>query len=227
MIFRRLTFPAIVGAFVVLGSGMSRAETIETGPAGLMAAMKAAQPGDTIHLKSGQYGHVHFENLRYRDYVTVASADSSDHARFDSLTVQNSNYLRFDGIHVDAPSDKSKHVVHITASNHIQILNSEINGKADGVVPIMGPKFGILAIDTPTDLKIAHTTVHNVRHGIAIFGGRRVALVDNKLEDIGEDSIKLSAVDTVLIENTIGPSAACPGSQGTCGFHPGARPGIT
>ncbi|MEL6919567.1 MAG: right-handed parallel beta-helix repeat-containing protein [Pseudomonadota bacterium] len=170
----------------------------------LMSALSSANAGDTILLASGNYGDVDFEGIKFNDYVTIASADGAKGAVFEDIDIENTSYLRLDGIHVDSGGGRSG--IWISDSDHIDILNSEINGPEDAPYPIDDLNFGIEVRDGSHDIRIEGNDVHHVLNGIANFGTRDFEIVENNVNLIGADAYKFAGVKHGLIKNNTGPT---------------------
>lgn len=170
--------------------------------AGLLAALAAAKAGDVITLAGGFYGVVSIE-ARFSADVTITSARPLA-ARFAALTLSNSSHLRLDGLHVDAPGNGNwgQALLAIEASDHIAVLNCEINGKVDGLRPIAG-YFGIRARNS-TAITVQNTFAHDVLNGMAFFGVDDLNLAANTVDGVGADSFKFGGVNNALIEDNTG-----------------------
>lgn len=175
--------------------------------AALTAALGAARDDDTIRLADGQYGAVEIRGRRFRAPVTIRAANPGA-AEFESLRVKDSGFLRFEGLHVNHPGNgqAGSKIVALEDSDHIEIIGCEINGRVDAV---FDGHFGVRVL-RGTGLRFEGNFVHDVKHGIAVFGARGATLVGNRLEDIGEDSFKFVAVTGVLVENNTGPARMFP-----------------
>ncbi|WP_172300483.1 LamG-like jellyroll fold domain-containing protein [Pseudoruegeria sp. HB172150] len=170
----------------------------------LKSALSSAKAGDTILLESGNYGDVDLENLNFSDYVTITSADGANGAVFDSLTVVDSSYLRIDGVHVD--SDSGRAGIWVSGSDHLEIVNSEINGPLDDAGAMDELRFGIEVRDGSHDIVIENNYVHHAMNGIANFGTSDFEIIGNNVNYIGSDAFKFAGVENGLIKNNIGPT---------------------
>lgn len=172
----------------------------------LKAALDSANGGDTISLKSGNYGSFDFDNYKFSKFVTITSADGKNGAKFTDIDVYNSSYLRFDGIHVSAPDNggSATKVVDIQKSHHIDFFNSEVNAKEDAVKPITG-YFGIYVNGGSKNVRVEGNYVHDVQNGVAFYGTDDITVKNNTMDYIGIDSFKFSNVDGAVIEDNMGP----------------------
>ena len=186
-------------AILILGSAPAAAADNFTvsDPAELETALRQAQGGESILLMDGNYGDVDFRNLSFTDHVTIAS--ESGKAVFNSLGIKNSSYLRIDGVHVSSDNNGgpgSKVVEIVEGSHHIEILNSEVNGKVDDVY--VG-HLGIFTSDAE-NITIRNNNVHDVKNGIVTFGAKNLVVSGNKIDNIAEDAMKFSGVFDFLVE---------------------------
>ncbi len=179
----------------------------------LQSALANAKGGDTLLLKSGNYGSIKIEDANFNDFVTIKSADGDNRATFSGLDVFDSSYLRIDGVHVAATSNSGTSVLHIDNSDHIDLVNSEVNGKVDNVYPIEGPAFGIYVYNGSTNIRLENNYVHDVQNGVVVFGATNAVVEGNKVDRIGADTFKFSNLDGALIKNNIGPEYLYPGDD--------------
>ncbi|MEM9969923.1 MAG: right-handed parallel beta-helix repeat-containing protein, partial [Pseudomonadota bacterium] len=169
----------------------------------LDAALDAASGGDKIVLSPGQYGSLNLKNVEFDDFVTITSADPDNEARFTGIQVSGSEYIRFDDIHVDSPSNGSSGggFVYIRdESSHIQIINSEINGSVDNVFE---GGFGVRVKDA-SDIVFSNNYIHDVNHGVSFFSVDDLVVSENYFDRVMSDSMKFGGVSGALIENNWG-----------------------
>jgi hypothetical protein len=171
----------------------------------LLSALAKARGGETIVLKDGDYGSLRLDGLKFSSDVTIKSANGPEKTTFDYIGIFKSTNLRIDGVHVENPNNTGKAVVHIEDSQHIDFVNSEVNGKVDQVYPITGPTFGIYVYGTSSDIHLENNYVHDVQNGIASFGVSQLEYIGNTIDYIGTDAFKFGNVDGALIENNTGP----------------------
>ena len=173
----------------------------------LQSALASAQGGDVIVLADGYYGDVSIDE-NFSSYVTIRAATPLG-ATFDSITINNSSYLKLDGVHVDSPDNSGNTLLGISYSDHIMVVDSEVNGKVDTVYPIAGPQFGI-RVENSSYVTVDDNNVHDVVNGVAFFGSDHLTLTGNNVDYIGADAFKFGNIDTALIENNTGPSYLYP-----------------
>ena len=101
----------------------------------LQSALSQATGGDTILLEAGSYGTLDLSNMQFTSYVTLRSADPENEAVVSSVKLDNASFIRIDDLHVSYPGNGATgaKIVSIENSNHVQIINSEINGLVDNI----------------------------------------------------------------------------------------------
>ena len=158
-----------------------------------------ASGGDTILLASGNYGNVDFQNLNYSSFVTIKSADANKPAVFNTVDIDNASYLRIDGIHAANTSNgtSTSRIVSIDDSDHIEFLNSEVNGPVDNNYT---GHYGIYAKNN-TDIVISGNNVHDVKVGMVMYPNQNLEISENFIDHTGSDGMKFIGVHNFLIEN--------------------------
>lgn len=172
----------------------------------LQSALAAAKGGDVIVLANGYYGEVTIDR-NYTSEVTIKSATPLG-ATFDGISIANSSYLKLDGVHVDSPTNTGGSLIGISFSDHIAVVNCEVNGKVDNVYPITSI-FGI-KVDDSSYVSVSNNDVHDVLNGITFSTVDHLVASGNNIDYIGADAFKFGNVDTALIENNTGPSYLYP-----------------
>jgi hypothetical protein len=168
----------------------------------LLSALSKVASGDTILLEAGSYGTLDLSNMNFTSYVTLRSADPENEAMLTSVNVNNSSYIRLDDLHVSNTSNgaSASKVVGITNSNHIEVVNSEINGLVDNDYT---GHYGLYAKDS-SYITFDNNYVHDVNNGVVVFGVTELNISENLVDYIGSDFFKFGGIDNVLIENNTG-----------------------
>ncbi len=200
-------------ALILLGSAPAiLADVVSVqGGAQLQSALATATGGEVIVLADGAYGRVTIDQ-NYPDYVTIKAANPLG-ATFEAITINNSSYVRLEAVHVDAQSNgrAADILLAINNSDHISVLNAEINGKVDDVHPI-SDYFGLRAKQSSA-ISVQNTFVHDVLNGMVFFASSQIEVLGNHVDTIGADAFKFGGVDTALIENNFGPSYLFPADK--------------
>lgn len=182
----------------------------------LTSALSKAAGGDTVLLSSGNYGSVNLSNMNYNSYVTLRSADANNEAVFSSLKVDNSSYIRLDDVHVSHPTNgvSGSRVVQILNSNHVDFINSEVNGLVDKTYE---GHYGIYVKDSDS-IALNNNNVHDVGNGILVFSTDNVTVKDNSVDYVFSDFYKFGGVHDVLIENNKGGGHLYPDADSHADF---------
>lgn len=151
---------------------------------GLIAALRTAQPGDTVLLASGVYDAVALANFNFSSTVTIASADSANPAVLSNLSVSNSSGLAFEHLSLTTTTGTAATVAN---SSNITFSQDAFSGAATGSgsgmmvrastgVTVSGSDFGNLAtgINALNDSGLSVT--NNVFHGISSGAVRGTAV---------------------------------------------------
>ncbi|WP_415182196.1 LamG-like jellyroll fold domain-containing protein [Phaeovulum sp.] len=178
--------------------------------------MSKASGGDTILLSSGNYGSLNLKNLNFDSYVTLKSADANHEAQFSSLKFENSSHLRVDNVHVDSPSNggPGSWVVQVYRSNHIEFINSEVNGLVDKVYD---GHYGIHVKESDY-VTLDNNNVHDIGNGILGFGSDHLTVKNNSVDYVYSDFFKFGGVHDVVIENNDGGGHLYPGPKSHADF---------
>ena len=191
-----------VAASALIGGSPSRAAEVSNGSE-LAAALSSATAGDTITLAPGNYGDLDIDQQVFDSYVTITSSNRTDPAVFESIDIDASRHIRIDDVRVANPDNGSagSRLVSIDgASDHIQVVNSEVHGRVDD--DFQG-WYGLHAGDA-TSVVFENNFVHDVKNGIVILGADDVRIVGNIIDRIGNDSMKFGGNSGVLIANNVG-----------------------
>lgn len=172
----------------------------------LHVALSAAKGGDTIYLKSGDYGAVTLSNYKFSSDVTIKS-ESGKGAIFSKLIVDKSENIVFDSIEVSNPATGDNKFVHVNESSGISLINSEIHGSEDGN-HTFNPAWTIggsaVSISRSTDIVVSNNYIHDAEFGSHFSHVKGLVLSGNKFDHLGADSMQLNAITDGLIENNIG-----------------------
>lgn len=169
-----------------------------SGRAEFISALTAAKGGDTIVLARGDYGSVQITG-DYSSTVTIRSATPLA-AKFSDLAFAGASNIRLDGVHVDNGGNggPATSLIRIDyGSHHIQVVNSELNGKVDANY---GGWQGIFVRDAEHVL-LQNNNIHDVYRGMVNHGPDHLDVIGNRFSALGDDSMKFSGVTDVLIQN--------------------------
>lgn len=167
----------------------------------LHAALKSADGGETILLKSGDYGWMKLENLKFDKPVTIKSADGDGGARFQHVTINNASHLTLDDVTVtfgraEQSNDKA---IDIRNADHIKITNSEIVGNPQ-TKNWADVGRGVEVWQNSHDIELSGNHFHHLSRA-GIFFGNHITLKNNLVDDIRLDGFFFGKSKDLLIEN--------------------------
>jgi ribulose-5-phosphate 4-epimerase/fuculose-1-phosphate aldolase len=179
---------------------------------GLMDALNSASGGETIVLDKGSYGTVDLNDFQFSDFVTIKSADPLG-AEFSAINVERSSHIRVDGVHVANSGNGSPGDAFVDIrdhSEHIEFINSEVNGSVDD--QYVGA-YGIRVDGGSRFVTVENNNVHDVEHGAVFFGVTDLNVIGNDFDFVGSDSMKYGNVTNALIENNSGAATTVPEAE--------------
>jgi hypothetical protein len=136
--------------------------TISTG-AQLLAAGRAAKPGDTILLAPGNYGDVVLSHINPAGLITIRSADPDNDAVFRTLRMTNVSNIHFDDFDVSRPLRAGESVntqaMQVNNARNVTFTGLDLRGSMDD-------------------------NALNDGHGISIVGGHDIAILDSTFEQL-------------------------------------------
>ncbi len=196
---------AMAIAFLV-STAAANERVLVQGQTALMTALAAADGGETILLKGGDYGRVILEDLSFESPVTITTVDAEPMVSLSHLAIFRSRNLRFEGLLIDSGSREGRAIVHIEDSDAITVANSTIHGLVGTSYPITGPAFGIYVYGKSANIVISGNHIHDLANGVALFGTAQFEVTENRVDRIGQDAFKFSAVQDGLVARNIGPT---------------------
>ncbi|MEM9197491.1 MAG: LamG domain-containing protein [Pseudomonadota bacterium] len=162
------------------------------GASQLSSALQSARAGDTILLEPGRYGDLDLSGVQFNNYVTLRSANPNNEAKFETIRMHDTSYIRIDDVHVDYPSfgGNGTRVVNIDdGSHHIEILNSEINARDGNGNYNNYNVFGI-SVRNSSHITVENNYIHDAQNGFAAFSSSHVVFTENYIDHIGADHMK-------------------------------------
>lgn len=154
---------------------------------GLVAAVKAAQPGDEIRLAPGQYAAVALKGIMPAGTVTITSADPANPAVFSDLQISGSSNLSISNVKMLVP-DNSLVWYHFQVANssNITISNSVFDGP--GLNPIQDTSG--LRVSDSVGIRIDGCEFKNLVFGVGFGGCKDIAVTNSVFHDIRVDGIR-------------------------------------
>jgi hypothetical protein len=139
--------------------------------------------GDTVNIRNGNYGNVHWSGINNSDWITYQAATGHT-PRFNSLYLNsfqgnpssNTTYLRFNGLHIEPTAygsipESSPWIVNLFGVKYVDVNNCYIKGLGEeewfgcGILIQVGP-----GGQGSSYITTKNTTVYDTENGIAING---------------------------------------------------------
>jgi hypothetical protein len=177
----------------------------------LYAALKASAAGDTIKLKSGDYGELALSGKSGFDLnfegVKITSADPARPAVFSGLDLAGVSNLKIDSVVFDytfKAGDVSYHKPFgVYGGANVTISNAEFDGDVARGVSSAADGYGYahgLTVTGTTGFRLENSEIHGFLRG-AVFGdSKNVTVTGNEVHDIRMDGMNFSDVQGVRIE---------------------------
>lgn len=172
-----------------------------TNSAQLQSALVAARGGDTISLRSGNYGDVNIVGRNYASAVTITSASGAD-AHFDTLFLKNSSLLTFRGIDMGRGlkplEPEYTKLVTISNASNIKMDAISIHGSLDN----NSANDGIaLLVDKVSGFEINNSHIEQAFRGILLQQSSNVKIAGTTFDEMRSDGINVAAVVGVTLDN--------------------------
>jgi hypothetical protein len=188
-----------------------------TSAAELTAALALAAGGDTIRLAAGQYGDLTISKKTYASDLTIASADASHPAEFNSILVTGSSGVRFEGLNVNLlPSPLTttfSAVVRIVSSSQVTFTGGHVQARLattgvpqtsttlDSTGNVIGlPTARGFSIESSGSVLVQGVEITQVFKGIVLSGVQNVAIRGNNIHDFRTSAIVAGDADHVVID---------------------------
>ncbi len=188
-----------------------------TNAAELQSALASAQGGDVISLAAGNYGNVTI-NKNFASDVTITSQSSSSPAVLQSLTVNSSSHLVFDGLSVNFTPSASTvtwtPAVSINNSSSITFAHSTVTGgnaitgvdpsatstDSTGNVIGLATGYGVL-ISKSTGVTLSGDDISHFYKGVVIASSDYVTVQGSDLHDTRTTPIVAGGGNHITIDS--------------------------
>lgn len=164
--------------------------------ASLIAALKAAQAGDVVLLKSGTYASLVLRDLAKTD-VTIRSADPTKPAAFVDLTLKTSSGLIFQNVDFRASGAAAAGLYSVRDVAFEQV---RVYGSLDG-----DPRNdkGGLSISDSAGVTISGSEFQQLYWGVSHGGVNGLTIRDSSFHDLRMDGVRGGGSSSVLIERNL------------------------
>jgi len=182
--------------------------------AGLTAALKSAQAGDTIKLAAGDYAQFNLSGVKVAgEGVVVTSLDPANQAKLNGFMLGDCSGITFRDLELKSAS---------TAVNPYQILKStqitldklDIHGSLDGNPQNDG---GGVLIRESSKVTVTNSEFHELNYGVAHVDTQGVTIDGNNFHEIQEDGVRGGGSSQIAVTNNLFSNFAPVG-----GDHPDA-----
>jgi preprotein translocase subunit YajC len=136
----------------------------------LKSALNSAKGGDSIVLKSGNYGTVYISGEKYSSTVKITSESSSNPATFSKISVTNSSNLTFD---------------------HLNFEGKMVSGYGSGVG---------MRVNGSSNITVQNSDFDALNKGMEAWGDTNLKVVGNNFDRIGYDGLAIGHTQGVLIQ---------------------------
>ena len=171
--------------------------TTVTNTVALTAALKAAQPGDTILLSSGIYSRLAIADVHFSTNVTIASETPGAPASILGLSITNSNGLTFRDVDFAAdPAAASPFSV--VQSQDVVFDHVHMHGSLDGDP---GNDTSGLLIRLSTNVTVTNSEFDQLIAGITHVDSRNLTIFGNRFHDLRSDGVKGAGSSFVTISS--------------------------
>lgn len=157
--------------------------TLTVGPAGnadaFAAAVRGAQPGDTIALKSGDYGVLDLRGAKKSGFVTITAAPGQT-PHFTKINIGEASHLRLTGLSIYGPAGTNQGTMVLILNSDNIVFDHNIVQSHDGNFAWAPMKLG--EADSPSNglnaqqsscVSITDNTIRNIVTAIAVGGDQK------------------------------------------------------
>lgn len=168
--------------------------------AALVAAVKAARPGDEIRVAPGNYADVAFKGIKPAGMVTITSADLANPAVFSDFLVSGCSNLSIAGLKMLVP-DNSRvwYPFQIQSSSNITVSNTVFDGP--GLNPVQSTSG--LSVRDSQSIAIQSCEFKNLVFGAGFSNSTKISVSDSVFHDIRVDGIRGTGNSQVNFSNNL------------------------
>jgi parallel beta-helix repeat protein len=171
---------------------MSGSNTVTVSTAAqLQAALNSATSGETILLKSGNYGALNILNKNFSGSgVTIEAANASADAVVSHLNIQKSSGITVSGLDVNESGGVSSSVL---KSSNITLTNLDVHGKVGGA--------NGMEVNGSSNVTVSNSTFTDLSNGVSEANNNNVVISGNTFTQLLTDAIDNAASTNVTISN--------------------------
>jgi Ca2+-binding RTX toxin-like protein len=171
--------------------------TIVKDAAGLTAALKAAQAGDTIKLAAGDYSAMTITGLKYAGQVTVTSLDPSNMASLNGLILRDSQNIKFQGLEFKVSPSGYDNPFQVSGSTNIAYDGLKVHGSLNDNA---ADDHDAILIRNSKNVSITNSEFQELRNAISHLDSDGLNISNNYFHDLRTDGIRGGGTDNVVIK---------------------------
>lgn len=158
----------------------------------LLAALRAAGPGETIQLAAGLYRDVKIQGVRFDQTVTVRGAD----AKLGDLLVRNAKGLRFENLEFEIQPGGEINQFQVLNSEDVHFSDIDLHGVGD--VALLSKQGGLL-LRNSTRLSVTGSGFHRLVFGLSMLDCTAVEIEGNVFRNLRTDGIRGGGVSDLRV----------------------------
>lgn len=166
--------------------------------AGLILALKSAQPGDTVLLAPGTYSNVAIKGLQFSEDVTIKSADATKPAVLTDLLVYKSTGLTFSDLEFSTAGSSDPFPFRVTKSEDIHFTRLDVHGTLNDNPG--DDKSGPL-IRESSNVSITNSEFHELGFGVNHLDSKNLIISGNSFHDLRSDGVHGGGSSFVTVAN--------------------------
>lgn len=159
----------------------------------LKAAIKDAQPGDTIYLATGSYAPLIIRGVALD--LTITSADSANPAIMTGLTMRDASGVTFSNLTMSA-SLGTHNAFTVLGASDVSFDGITMHGPANMG---SGKEVSPFIIRESERVSVTNSEFHDVKQAIQLLNVENVAISGNSFSDIGGGAVRGSGVSNSQI----------------------------
>jgi hypothetical protein len=171
---------------------------IASSTAQLIAALQSAAPGTNIQLKPGAYTKITLNNINIAGDVTVTSADPTNLAVINDLTINNCNGITFTNLNFNPVANPGTFMYRITSSSDINFSNLNVYGLPNGSRTVDSNGF---SFKSSSNCSVTNSLFYQLVSAIHFVDSHNVQANNNAFSNLWLDAIDGVSVTGIAISN--------------------------
>lgn len=167
----------------------------------LNSALAKAVGGDTITLAAGNYGAGDISSKNFTSAVTIKSASSLNKAHFDSLQVNASSNLRFEGLDVGHALKNNEPeysmMMRVADSSNVKLVGMAVHGSLDNNPANDG--IGLYVVNS-SNVQLMGSSFRDLFRGATFEKNTNVTVSANNFQMLRSDGVDVGAINGITID---------------------------